>query len=847
MLGHFGMQSPFISFGGDVMKQRSWFPVVALLSLFCVGPGLAGGAWAQSGACIGDCNSDGEVTVDELIMGVDLALGALPLATCPQFDLGGDGAVNIEDVVVAVNNARAGCGSHGNHAPQASDVSLSADSVTPYVEKQLIGSDPDDDTITYELIADATGTGYRFAYVNPESGVLYLTVADDFRGTIVLPYHVTDGKLFSNTANATIEIGESVPSGYGGVENIDPREYASYPRGFYYGDLLGAPGANPTLPSSVDLSKDFPLPGNQGHQNSCVGWALGYAIKTYQEHVELGWSLEAPEHQFSPAYIYNQLNGGQDNGTRYVDALNLIVDQGVATLARMPYSDRDFLTQPSAAARQEASEFKAKAWKNANGVLDAKAALANRLPVFMVIQLVSDIHGLRGPDAVYNTFNGAFEGGHGVAAVGYDDNRYGGAFKIMNSWGREFGDGGYFWMPYTTTNYTVATPNGPTAVLTGAVVVEDLPDAVIPDPDPVDPPLPAQLPDLQVTDWKANFDGKPGGSGALQYTVTNTGIATAPAGAYVALIVSRDPTFAASNSLVVYERIPFDMPPGTTAYRDQNNAIAFNFPYDLEPGEYYMALKADIFNDVEESNERDNLSPSAAPIDIANTLPDMEVVTWYSVWDEIGHGALTYDVANNGASTAPAGWLITLALSRNALIGDGDEIFLFSEPANFNVDPGGTLYRNDSAAASFSLYFDYFGNPVPDGVYYMALWLDPNNYLAESNEFNNASVSWGTIGIGGGAGVSARASQLGGTPPSMAPGEAYNGKTLPDRQASVRKVRISTTPQGGRQTAFLDDGTVADSGPQVKAAESHRWSKVARAMQQVISPVTETKPMPKAN
>ena len=52
------------------------------------------------------------------------------------------------------------------------------------------------------------------------------------------------------------------------------------------------------------------------------------------------------------------------------------------------------------------------------------------------------------------------------------------------------------------------------------------------------------------------------------------------------------------------------MAPGTTAYRDANNAIAFNFPGDLEPGEYYMAVWADIWDNVVESNENDNISPS---------------------------------------------------------------------------------------------------------------------------------------------------------------------------------------------------------------------------------------------
>jgi hypothetical protein len=311
------------------------------------------------------------------------------------------------------------------------------------------------------------------------------------------------------------------------------------------------------------------------------------------------------------------------------------------------------------------------------------------------------------------------------------------------------------------------------------------------------------------------------------------------------LLLSRSPTFTASNTLVVYESIPFAMPPGTTAYRDENNAIAFNFPDDLEPGQYYMAVWADIWNEVDEWNENDNISPATTMIDIVNTLPDMQVVNWYAFWDELGVGALTYEVVNDGASSAPTGWLITLALSPNDIIGDGDETFLFSEPANFALDPGGTLYRDDAAAAPFSLYFDYFGNPVPDGVYFIALWLDPNGFLTESNETNNASLSWGTIQIGVGQGVGSAARERAfGESSSMAAGEAYNGKTLPAQRGLMRKVRIGSTPDGGRRMEFLEPSAATDAGPQLRTVETPRWSKVARARQQVIFPVTEMKPMP---
>ena len=123
----------------------------------------------------------------------------------------------------------------------------------------------------------------------------------------------------------------------------------------------------------------------------------------------------------------------------------------------------------------------------------------------------------------------------------------------------------------------------------------------------------------------------------------------------------------------------------------------------------------DDTNNVVESNEEDNISPGDGTVDIVNTLPDMEVLDWYTVWDVSGDGLLIYDLVNSGASTAPAGWLITLTLSPNDIIGDGDEIFLFGERARVPLDPEDTLYRDDSTPASYSLLFRLFRRPRADG------------------------------------------------------------------------------------------------------------------------------------
>jgi len=59
--------------------------------------------------CVGDCNGDGMVTVDELIRGINIALGTLSVDDCPVFDSSGEGMVTVDEIVTAVANGLNGC------------------------------------------------------------------------------------------------------------------------------------------------------------------------------------------------------------------------------------------------------------------------------------------------------------------------------------------------------------------------------------------------------------------------------------------------------------------------------------------------------------------------------------------------------------------------------------------------------------------------------------------------------------------------------------------------------------------------------------------------------------------
>ncbi|MBI3395893.1 MAG: hypothetical protein HY042_08670 [Spirochaetia bacterium] len=272
------------------------------------------------------------------------------------------------------------------------------------------------------------------------------------------------------------------------------------------------------LPSKVDLSPNMPPIGNQEQQGSCVGWSTAYAIKSYHEQAERKWGYDSPftggagTKVFSPAFVYNQINGGRDGGSNPMQALALMQKSGVATWKTMPYNMRDFRTQPSAAAKQEALNFREESYRQVDhfGPDAIKAELAAGNPILIGINVYDSFYNLG--SNVYTKYDGQFYGGHAIAVVGYDDSKSTGsgkgAFKLFNSWSTQWGDKGYGWIAYDFM---------PTACL-GAFVSYDMkaktPDTKKPEPGPevpevtIDEEVVKVGPPTQVTATRGTFTNK---------------------------------------------------------------------------------------------------------------------------------------------------------------------------------------------------------------------------------------------------------------------------------------------------------------------------------------------------
>lgn len=213
------------------------------------------------------------------------------------------------------------------------------------------------------------------------------------------------------------------------------------------------------LPPSFCLSSDMPPVKSQGGQGSCTAWATSYYYKTYQEKQEHGWSVDVEEHQFSPSFIYNQINGGADRGSSIPGAMNLIRDTGDVSIEEFPYNQFDFLTMPDQRMCQNAYDFRstgnARLWSPGEDLDLVKQWLYEGDACVISIPVYSNFDSVSGPDWFVGLPPGHPDPGdprgwHALCVVGYDDNagEGQGGLKIVNSWGTDWGDGGYCYLGY---------------------------------------------------------------------------------------------------------------------------------------------------------------------------------------------------------------------------------------------------------------------------------------------------------------------------------------------------------------------------------------------------------------
>ena len=205
------------------------------------------------------------------------------------------------------------------------------------------------------------------------------------------------------------------------------------------------------MPSSFDLSSLLPPIRSQGQQGSCVSWAISYYMKSLQEKIEFGMDFTT-ENVTSPAYTYNQITQGNCTGTQLVETLELLKNKGVCTWSSFPYLDTDCNTQPGPAEDDQALQNRISDYKCLSGdnmVNEMKGLINQQTPIITSAYLSSefgkvDNFGLTAYRE--HVVDYSLERCHAMLVVGYSDNYN--AFKVVNSWGTDWGDDGFVWIDY---------------------------------------------------------------------------------------------------------------------------------------------------------------------------------------------------------------------------------------------------------------------------------------------------------------------------------------------------------------------------------------------------------------
>ena len=213
------------------------------------------------------------------------------------------------------------------------------------------------------------------------------------------------------------------------------------------------------LTSRVSLKPYAPTPRNQGSYNNCVGWSTAYAARTIIEAQKRNCIDRRiiDKNAFSPGFIYKMIS--PDNScyapASIDEALKAMKSKGAAKLSSLnaicpDYIPRDLYKEAARFKIQEYNRlFYLKAEKKLK-VLTVKKGLAEGQPVIIGMRCPPSFEKADGK-TVWNPTESPYTKnyfGHAMCVIGYDDNKYGGAFEIMNSWGPKWGKEGFIWVRY---------------------------------------------------------------------------------------------------------------------------------------------------------------------------------------------------------------------------------------------------------------------------------------------------------------------------------------------------------------------------------------------------------------
>jgi len=223
------------------------------------------------------------------------------------------------------------------------------------------------------------------------------------------------------------------------------------------------PAREASAPQQVDLRCDgdgeyFTDIDDQGELNASSAFAT-LATVEYFERRAAGRTFDGSKLFLYQITRYRIAKAGRklaDSGADFRTTLKGLVQQGVPPEEYWPYDVENFRSEPSSFLFSLATPLKTlQYFRIADDGCDGdgtwralKSFLAAGFPVLFGFSVPSSL--TDGADILFRKEHDAPRGGQSVVAVGYQLNRYGAnqdAILIRSSWGRQWGDNGYGWLP----------------------------------------------------------------------------------------------------------------------------------------------------------------------------------------------------------------------------------------------------------------------------------------------------------------------------------------------------------------------------------------------------------------
>lgn len=214
------------------------------------------------------------------------------------------------------------------------------------------------------------------------------------------------------------------------------------------------------LPAVVDLRPKCPPVYDQGNLGSCTANAAAAAFDF--DRMKQGETLVQPSRLF---IYYNErvIDGdvSQDAGSELRTVAKTLNKNGVCNETLWPYVISKFAKKPQPNCYAQAAKLKSVSYQalDSTNLTMLRQSLAQGLPFIMGFTVYESFES----DAVARTGvvplpkkTEKVLGGHAVMCVGYEHAHK--RFIVRNSWGPDWGVGGYCYMPYDyLTNADLAT------------------------------------------------------------------------------------------------------------------------------------------------------------------------------------------------------------------------------------------------------------------------------------------------------------------------------------------------------------------------------------------------------